>query len=156
MGFCWLLLKEFGPDQFQLTAGLPATVADRLSGLPEQTGLFDERTGGGGVESTTTVTLDDADVQDEMVTVTLYTPEAIVATPLIEGLGRLLVNPLGPVQLQVAVPEAVVEALRFNVPPLHTGLTFATVGAEGGLGSARLTGPTVLDGQLFSETEIFE
>ena len=79
-----------------------------------------------------------------------------MATPLIEGLARLLINPLGPVQLQLGTPGALVDALRFRVPPLQTGLTFATVGAEGGLGSARLTGPTVLDGQLLSETEIFE
>ena len=156
VGLCWLLLKEFGPAQLQLTVGLPATVAARARGFPEHTGPFEDIVGRGGVESITTVTLEATDVQEAIVTVTLYTPDAIVATPLIVGLGRLLVNPLGPVQLQVAVPVAPVVAIKFKVPPLQTGFTFATLGAAGGPGSTRLTGPTVLEGQLFTETEIFE
>lgn len=68
----------------------------------------------------------------------------------------LLLKPLGPVQFQVAVPVAPVDAERLSVPPLHTGPLLLTSGAWGGFGSDKLTGPTVLDGQLFSETEISE
>lgn len=76
----------------------------------------------------------------------------MVATPAMLGFAKPLLNPLGPVQFQVGVPENPVVAERFKVPPLHTGPLLETAGAEGGLGSARLTGPTVFEGQLFSET----
>jgi hypothetical protein len=46
-------------------------VAVRFKGLPEHTGVFDDAVGFAGVESTTTLTVPDVEVQLLMVTVTL-------------------------------------------------------------------------------------
>ena len=44
-------------------------------------------------------------------------------------------KPLGPDQVQVAVPDDVVLADKFMVPPLQIGFTAGTAGVAGGFGS---------------------
>ena len=61
-------------------------------------------------------------------------------------------KPLGPDQVQVAVPDDVVLADKFMVPPLQIGFTAGTAGVAGGFGSERLNGPTAAEGQLFNTT----
>ena len=54
------------------------------------------------------------------------------------------------------VPVDAVEAVKFNVVPLHIGPLLDAVGAGGGLGSASTTGPAGAEGQPFNTTMIFE
>jgi len=87
-----------------------------------------------------------------MVTATLYVPVAAVDAFEMLGFCCVLANEFGPVQLHVAAPAEVVDALKFSVLPLHKGFTFVIVGVAGGFGSDKLNGPTDADGQLFSTT----
>jgi hypothetical protein len=65
------LTKLLGPVQLQVTDIVLLVVAVRFKGLPEHTGVFDDAVGFAGVESTTTLTVPDVEVQLLMVTVTL-------------------------------------------------------------------------------------
>ena len=103
-----------------------------------------------------TVVVPAGEVQPLIVTVTLYVPLAAVVTFVMEGSSRLLVKPLGPVHVKVAVPVAVLVAFKFKVDPLQSALLLVAVGAAGGLGSLKLNGPTGADGQLFKTTNTFE
>ncbi len=76
-----------------------------------------------------------------------------VFTLLIERCWSVLVKPLGPVQLKVTCPGVEVVASRINVLPKHKGLIPLTTGVAGGFGSAKINGPTLLEGQLKSVTK---
>ena len=67
-------------------------------------------------------------------------------------MASVLVKPLGPDQLQVGVPEAVVDAVSCKDSPSHRLLVPVALGVGGGVGSTRLNGPTAAEGQLFSTT----
>ena len=54
------------------------------------------------------------------------------------------------------MPVLAVEAVRFNVCPLHKGELLPAVGVAGGLGSVRLNGPTALEGQPLLVAVILE
>jgi hypothetical protein len=54
------------------------------------------------------------------------------------------------------VPVLAVEAVRFNVCPLHNGELLPAVGVAGGLGSERLNGPTAFDAHPLLVTVMFE
>lgn len=95
-----------------------------------------------------------AEVQELIVTVTVYVPVAVVATFVIEGFCRVLLKPAGPLQFQLAVPAVDVVAERFSVLPLQTGPLLTATGVAGGLGSDNVNGPTTFEGQLFSDTEM--
>ena len=61
-------------------------VADRLSVLPEQTGVLAAAVGVAGIGFTTTVALPGADMQPLTETVTVYVPDAFVCALGIVGL----------------------------------------------------------------------
>jgi hypothetical protein len=128
-------------------------LAFNVSTFPLQTGLFEPAIGFAGVESTTISTVPSLDLQLLIVTFTRYVPLASVLAFGIEGFCDELLNPFGPDQLQVGVPPVeVVLALKLSVLPLHIGETEGTVGIAGGLGSTKLTGPTLFEGQLENST----
>jgi hypothetical protein len=72
----------------------------------------------------------------------------------IEGFCCVLVYALGPVQNQVRLPVVDVVADRCSVSPLQTGPLLVAIGCNGGFGSFRVNGPTILDGQPASEALI--
>jgi hypothetical protein len=81
-------------------------------------------------------------------------PDAAVVAVGIVGFWTVLVKLFGPVHEYVIAPAVTVLDVRFKAFPLHTGPLLTAVGVAGGLGSERVKGPTVLDGQLFSVTLI--
>lgn len=68
----------------------------------------------------------------------------------------MLLNPFGPVHDHVIAPVLVVEAVKFNVDPLHRGPLLEAVGVAGGLGSVKLKGPTAFELQPLLVTVMFE
>lgn len=69
--FGLLLLNAPGPVQLQTTGMLLFVLPVSVSGLPLQTGLFEDTTGRAGVESTITVVVAEGEVHPATVTVTL-------------------------------------------------------------------------------------
>lgn len=126
--------------------------AVRFNGFPEQTGELLPAMGMTGVSFITGVVVPAADVQPLMVTVTEYVPAAASVTFVMDGVWLVLVNPLGPLHDQVAVPGEVVLALSASVLPLHMGELLPATGVAGGVGSTSVTGPTVLEIQPFKVT----
>ena len=156
VGFCWVLVKEAGPLQLQVTGIVLLVDAVNVNALPVQTGVLDDGVGVAGVWFTITFIVPAGDVQPLMVTVTLYVPVANVDALVMLGFCSVLVNEFGPFQLHVCVPVEVVDALRFRVLPLHKGLTFGMVGVAGGVGSTKLNGPTDAEGQFDNTTNTLE
>lgn len=147
-------MKVFGPLHAQVIAPAVVVAAVRFKVLPEHTGLLLPTVGVAGVSLMVTFVEPAAEVQPLMVTVTLYVPVAAVVTLGIAGFCWLLVNAFGPLHIYVAAPGVVVLALRFNVSPLHTGELPDAVGVAGGVGSTKVTGPSILETQPFNITRI--
>ena len=64
----------------------------------------------------------------------------------------MLVNPFGPVHWKVLVPDSFEFELSSIVFPLQIGELLDALGAAGGFGSDKTTGPTVFDGHPFKTT----
>lgn len=105
-----------------------------------------------GVAFTTTGRVVAGDVQPLTVTVTLYVPEAPVVAFRITGFCEELLNPPGPVH--VNVPPVTLFADKFIDCPLQIGLFEFAVGAAGADGSLRETGPAGDDEQPDAVTVI--
>jgi hypothetical protein len=85
------------------------------------------------VVSTTNEAVDPVAVQPFVsVTVTVYIPAEAGTTLLTEGVGRLLINPLGPVQLYIygAAPRDGV-AVRLIFPPVQNEVLLAVAETDG-------------------------
>jgi hypothetical protein len=125
--FCCVSVKPFGPVQLYVA---PATFeAVRLKLPPSQIGPVLEAVGAAGVGLTVTVTVPALPVQPLTVIVSEYVPAAASVTPAMFGFCNEEENPFGPVQLYVAPATALV--VRFNVPPVQTGLLLDGEGAAG-------------------------
>ena len=96
-------------------------------------------TGIAGVWFITTVVLAGKEVQPFNDTVTIYTPLAAVVIFDIIGFCCELVNPFGP--FHEYVPPDVLLAIKFNVPPLQTGLLLCATGVAGPAGLVIVKGP---------------
>ena len=114
---------------------------------------MDDATGLGGVESTVTTNDVSLERQFETVMETKYVPPPAMVISLIDGVVDELVKPFGPLQFQIGETiEAGIVADKFNVLPLHNLMGKAGLGGFGGLGSVKVMGPTIFEGQLDVDT----
>jgi len=127
LGFCVEDVNPFGPVHEYVA---PTTFdAERLSVLPAHTGLLLDAVGAAGVVFTVTLTVAIGLAHPPTVAVTEYVPAAAAVTPLMAGFCEDEVNPFGPVHEYIA--PTMLDAERFSVDPVHTGLLLEAVGAEG-------------------------